>query len=195
MTRLIAFGDSYTFGHYLPSPAEQAWPAWLGEMLGCTVVNCAHPGASNIEILTEILNFEFKPADIVVVGWTFIERDLIYKKSFIRKLFKRQEHTPVSAWIDHEESKQWLSVHNDYDLAVRSGLYIHHAELYLNSLNLKHYHFFAQPSNNKMPEWIHKPSCLIDQFEFTRVDVAEDNKHPGVRSHYLTALELYKHVK
>jgi len=195
MTRLIAFGDSYTYGHYLPNPDEQAWPACLGKLLGCTVVNKAQPGASNIEILTEVLNFEFEPTDVIVIGWTFIERDLIYKKSFIRKLFKRQEHTPVSAWIDHDESKQWLLVHNDYDLAVRSGLYIHHAELYLNSLNLKHYQFFAQPLSNKMPEWIHKPTCLDETFEFVRVDVAEDNKHPGIKSHYLTANELFKYVK
>jgi hypothetical protein len=88
-----------------------------------------------------------------------------------------------------------MLLHNDYDLAVRSGLYIHHAELYLNSLNLKHYHFFAQPVHNKMPTWIHHPSNFIKGFEFVRVDFATDNKHPGVESHYLTAGELFKNVK
>ena len=90
MSRLIAFGDSFTYGHGLadchvpvknwagPNPSKFAWPQVLGDMLGLEVVNKAICGSSNVQILKEILNFEdFVSYDTVIVGWTFNMRDCI----------------------------------------------------------------------------------------------------------------------
>jgi hypothetical protein len=80
--RLVTFGDSFTYGHYLPDCDTQSWPALLAAKMDLEILNMADPGASNIEILTKILSFEFKENDLVVVGWTFIERDMIFKEKF-----------------------------------------------------------------------------------------------------------------
>ena len=51
MSRLITFGDSFTYGHGLvdchvpeknwqgPNPSKFAWPQVLGDMLGIEVIN------------------------------------------------------------------------------------------------------------------------------------------------------------
>ena len=82
MSRLITFGDSFTYGHHLVDNNKQAWPAVLGTIMNLPVVNVAQPGSSNVEILAEILNFEFKDNDLVIIGWTFVERDIVFKKEF-----------------------------------------------------------------------------------------------------------------
>jgi hypothetical protein len=91
MPRLIAFGCSFTYGQGLPecaignndskvsnTPSELAWPAALGKLLKIETINKGIPGASNLEILYQILNFEFKNNDIVVIMWTLPVRDLYF---------------------------------------------------------------------------------------------------------------------
>lgn len=196
MSRLIAFGDSFTFGHYLPDCDEQpsmlAWPQLLGDKLGLEVVNQSSPGASNNEILFTILNFKFQPTDLVVVGWTFVHRDLLYKKSFFGKLFNKDEHRRVSIHDNDDISKKWQEVHTDYDRRIRTGLLIEHADLYLRSLNLRHYHFFALDFFNLKPIWTHKPVTWINETIIKYKDFALDNKHPGIKTHSLAADTLYR---
>lgn len=200
MPRLITFGDSFTFGHHLPDPNTQSWPAILADLLDRELVNVADPGASNIEILTAILTFDFEQSDLVVVGWTFIERDMIFrKKSLLNKLFNRQEHTRVQVWSDNPETKLWIELHPEFDQAVRSGLHMHHAELYLQSLNLEQYHIYTQPPNtfryrNSFPVFFKDMINLLDRKIFSRVDLALDNSHPGVKSHQNTANNIYKAI-
>jgi hypothetical protein len=197
MSRLITFGDSFTYGHHLPDHSTQSWPALLAGMMGLELVNVADPGASNIEILTAILSFEFEETDLVIVGWTFIERDMIFrKKSFFNKLFNKHEHTRVQVWSDNPETKLWVELHPEFDQAVRSGLHLHHAELYLQSLNLKQYHIYTQPPNtfryrNSFPVFFKDMKHLLDRKVYSRSDLALDNSHPGVKSHQTTANNLY----
>jgi hypothetical protein len=71
--RLIASGCSFTAGYGLEDPATQAWPAVLGKLLGCDVVNLAEPGAGNTYILNKVLDFKSaNPGenDIVIIGWS-----------------------------------------------------------------------------------------------------------------------------
>jgi hypothetical protein len=199
--RLITFGDSFTYGHNLEDctahdhqdkfPSKYAWPAVLGSLLDYEVINKSSPGSSNIEILSNILDFKFKSTDLVIVGWTLVHRDLIYKQSFFKKLFNRTDHFRVSVWNSDDISKKWCEVHNDYDRAVRSGLYIEHADLYLRSLNLCQYHFFALDIINKKPIWNHKPTTWINKSIISTKDTALDNMHPGKKSHNLAAKKLF----
>lgn len=201
LNRLITFGDSFTYGHNLEDctlhncqdqfPSNHAWPAVLGSLLNYEVINKSSPGASNIEILSTILNFKFKPTDLVVIGWTLVHRDLIYKQSFLKKMFNRTDHFRVSIWNNDEVSKKWCEVHDDHDRAVRSGLYIEHADLYLKNLNLRQYHFFAIDMFNKKPVWNHKPSTWINRSIIPFKDTALDNMHPGKKSHSIAAKRLF----
>jgi hypothetical protein len=189
--RLITFGDSFTYGQYLPDRSTQSWPAVLSSLLKYELVNNAICGSSNIEILIEILKFDFRPDDLVIVGWTFIERDIIFKKqTLLGKLFNWHDHIRIQAWQDNEESLQYINLHNDFDMAVRSGLYVHHSELYLKSLGVEQYHIHTQNRNTK-PEYFCKPNHFIKNFKFVRTDKALDNSHPGVESHRQTANKIF----
>jgi hypothetical protein len=164
MSRIVAFGCSFSYGHYLDDPNTQAWPAILGKLLNVSSINKSRNGASNLEILTNILKFNFKPDDIVVVGWTFIYRDMIYNRW--------KSNTQINGWSDQEKFDTWSSIHNSYDLAVRAGLQISHASLHLASLGLK-------------------PSSWINKSIISYEDYANDNMHPGINSHVAAATRLY----
>ena len=146
--RLITFGDSYTYGQYLPSPVTQSWPAQLADLLNCSLVNTAQPGSSNLEILTTILNFPFEENDLVIIGWTYPDRDVIFKEeSFFKKLFNKENHTIIDKFRigagqqTDKRIKHFYQAHTNFDLSVRSGLYTHYAELFLNSHGINNYHF------------------------------------------------------
>ena len=87
MDRLIAFGCSVTYGIALldckkdhfnqnPPPSKYAYPQVMANILNLECHNLAVPGASNVKILDMILNFQFEPNDLIIVQWTFSERDL-----------------------------------------------------------------------------------------------------------------------
>lgn len=195
LSRLVTFGDSFTFGHYLEDSETQAWPSVLGKKLNLDVVNKAEPGSSNVEILAEILNFDFVEDDMVIVGWTYVERDVVFKE---KSLFSFGGNKRLQAWIDDPVSKQWLTIYTDYDMGIKSGLHIHHAELYLNSLGLTQYHFLSHIQSynpfEKSPKWIKKPKTLIENLMFKKIDLASDNSHPGIKSHQLLAEKLHDYL-
>jgi hypothetical protein len=207
MSRLITFGDSFTYGHglvdcHIPennypgtTPSKFAWPQLLGDMLGIEVINRSKCGASNMQILKEILTFEnFLTTDVVIVGWTFNIRDCIFNKS----IFGVESELRVSAW--HKDNKlveKYFSVHNNHDLAVRTGIYIHHAESYLKTLAIKQFHFsaFQHQWYNKMPVFIKDPDHYIsDSIINHKLDIALDNSHPGPLAHKEAAKKLYEIV-
>jgi hypothetical protein len=206
MPRLIAFGDSFTYGHGLsdchipeknwqgPMPSKFAWPQVLGDMLGIEVINKSICGSSNIQILKEILIYEnVLPTDIVMVGWTFNLRDCIFKKN----VFGVESELRVSAWHDDDTIvKNYFNVHNNHDLAVRAGLYIHHAESYLKTKTDNQYHFSALPqkwyNTDGIPEFIKHPQHFIaGRIIDHSTDMALDNSHPGPISHRQAAEKLY----
>jgi len=90
MKRLITFGCSHTFGHYLPDeqgspnthldpPSKFAWPFLLSNKLGYSeCYNEAQCGASNIEILNKLIMFNYAEHDVVIVLWSYLKRDTIF---------------------------------------------------------------------------------------------------------------------
>ena len=113
MSRLVTFGCSFTSGYGLTDPS-QAWPGILGKLSNRTVVNKSIPGSSNLEILNNILSFKFKKDDIVVVGWTYCHRDIVFNKL--------SPNVRISAGADIEVFKKWAELHSNYDNNVRSSL-------------------------------------------------------------------------
>jgi len=202
MSRLITFGDSFTYGHGLPDchvPPDLAgpecsklsWPQLLGDKLGIEVINRAKPGHSNIEILRDILNSkDILSTDIVIVGWTYAVRDYVFKKNFLGKDISFK----VSPWIGNKDFiKKWFSVHNEYDLSIRAGLHIHHAECFLKTKEVKQYHFCAYRGFlNAMPEFTVVPENFIKKNILPRIDKALDNSHPGTKSQEKAANNLYE---
>ena len=190
MKRLITFGCSNTFGQGLDDPNTQAWPVVLAGMLSVPVINLGTPGASNLEILTTILNFKFKQDDCVVIGWTYPVRDLIFKKP---SLFKN-ENLKIGPWLENELYEKWCYVHNDYDIGIRSWLNIHHANTVLRLENVESYNFFLDHSwlMKYKPKYINVPILNINFLKLRDIDKSNDNSHPGPKTHITVAEKLKK---
>tara|TARA_B110000503_G_scaffold22121_1_gene33954 strand:- start:200 stop:874 length:675 start_codon:yes stop_codon:yes gene_type:complete len=213
ISRLVAFGDSFTEGCGLDDqfetlskgkPSQCPYPALLGNMLNVPVSNMGKYGSSNLEILTSILSFKFQPNDVVLIGWTYTLRDMLFKKSsniddsenHIRLYFGAPKGEP-------KEMQSWLKLHNDYDLSVRTGLYIHHADIYLQSIGVKVIHFSAihhdwyirLMKTHQYPIWIKEPRNKFYKNLFPRLDLGIDNSHPGVKSQKKLADNLLKIIE
>jgi hypothetical protein len=117
-TRLVTFGDSYTYGDELINPAVSAWPVLVADKFSCKLLNLAKPGFSNDAILEQILDQDLNSNDIVVVcfshytrlyfedklGWfttiTEIEQDQIFREDLSKLLIA----TVSDEWL----FKRWL---------------------------------------------------------------------------------------
>jgi hypothetical protein len=192
MKRLVTFGCSNTYGQGLEDPSTQAWPGVLSDMLSVPVVNLGSPGASNLEILTTILNFKFNQDDCVVIGWTYPVRDLIFKKPGLLK----NENLKLGPWLETDIYEKWCYVHNEFDVGVRSWINIHHANTVLQLANIQTYNFFLDHNwlMKYKPKYINVPIININFFNIKDIDKAGDNLHPGVIVHKKTAEALKKKI-
>ena len=217
MKKLIAFGDSYTYGHglidcwvknsnnaYIADNlcSQYAWPALVAKELGCEVVNRSSPGFSNLAILHRLLNTSFDQNSMCVIMWSFPFRDMIFDKKYLphmQIMNKTIDHTNrtaiVGSWMRDELTKNWILTHNSTDLVMRTWLHIHHANLYLDSINMPHYNFFVDYNCIKA----HKPSFISIPFKDILaqrfIDKALDGYHPGPLSQERMAKEIAQIIK
>lgn len=94
-SRLWAFGDSYTYGQglkdcYIPHYKKQPSQAGLNpsslvytnilrhNLKSEDYFNKSYPGASNRYILYRLQVADIQPGDLVVVGWSYLEREWIW---------------------------------------------------------------------------------------------------------------------
>lgn len=203
INQIVAFGDSFTEGCGIVNGnyKEYAYCNLVSNMLNVPGVNKGKGGASNLEILTSILSFNFKEGDMVLIGWTYPKRDIIFKKSISRK-FNPIEHTRLHVHADEETVVNWLKLHHDCDFAIRSGMYIHHADLYLKSLGLKFIHFFVLHDDwyirllkKDYPKWLRKPESKFHIGLFPRLDLGVDGSHPGIESQKKLSKNLLQLIK
>jgi hypothetical protein len=207
INRVVAFGCSFTYGSGLPGcktgnnttkisskPAKQSWPFELGKLLNVEAVNKGVPGSSNIEILYHILNFDFQPNDFVVVMWSLPNRDM----HFISGTKKIKPYRQLGVWMSARSGyiAEWLSRVEPVDSIIKSWLYMHHADLYLKSLNLKYIHFPAFP--HELSE--HRPDFIgpIDNLYtdgISCIDECKNDRHPGPLSQIETAKTIQRILK
>lgn len=201
--RLIAFGCSFTYGQGLPdsivgnnydqfslTPSNLAWPKILGEMTDREVINLGKPGASNLEILYHILNFNFKPNDQVIIMWSLTDRDLY----FISNTKKIKPFRQLGLWASSKSSivAEWISKFNPVDNCIKSWLYLQHADLYLKTTQVKYIHYPAFPKNllENKPDFIKTIDNFFDH-GFVVIDYSNIDTHPGINSHIETAKKIY----
>ena len=191
MSRLVTFGCSYTSGECLPdiyptrfSTSSLAWPSVLGNLLSKEVINQGSPGAGNAEILHNILNYNFKSDDLVIVLWTHFTRyeDLSFEGNYEKKRF-------FGTTKKYAKDLYFLERNYYLDNAYKNYLAIQHCQLYLNSKNLNSISFLLRQSNSGPHNELHCPNFLeISNLHFLNVedfivDKALDNQHFGVESH------------
>jgi lysophospholipase L1-like esterase len=201
--RLVAFGCSNTYGHGLPdchmppnehgpTYSKQAWPSLLANDLNLDLHNQGVPGASNLEILHNILHYDFKKDDIVVVMWSYVGRDMLFGK---KNILGWQDIIRIGLWQTTDLSKSWRETHSREDVATRSWYYIHHATLFLASKGIKFYNVFSGIDEliKFKPDFINKDVYHDIKIISSRpYDLALDNVHPGPKTHRMIADKIRK---
>ena len=213
MRTLFAFGDSYTYGHGLEDCwmkqgndytvgsvcSQYAWPSLLAKDLEYNMVNRSAPGFSNLAILHRILNTNFDNDSLCVVMWSIHSRDMIFHEKYnptLEFFSKKIDHADmavhVGSWAHDGLSKDWMLAHNDTDLIMRTWLHVHHANLYLSSINVPHYNFFVDYDSLRdyKPKYVKIPYKDIKLIVGNFVDYALDNCHPGPLTHEQIAKDI-----
>jgi len=176
----------------LKQPSSYAWPAILSNKLNLDFVNRSLNGSGNFFILYRLLNTIFLKDDIAIILWSHHERDMIHDIN----------GNPIPFTVNSESeilTKAWITVHNDYDVRIRSWYYIYTASLHLKKLNVKHY-FLCHESDEEFlkikPKWCDDITFLDMSFsEFTsKYPRASDLMHPGIEAHEDFALHILKKI-
>jgi hypothetical protein len=188
--RLVAFGDSNTYGHALPDcfvppynpgpkPSEFSYANVAAQLMGVPCVNLGIPGNSNRNIMHQIVNFEFMPDDFCVVQWSYVDRTCFFttstktlnilandlKFNIPRKLYYQHFHSDYDSWFNY-----WQSIY-----AV---------EHVLNQQNIKFVQFDPYCDNDDTPvPPVAANNYLNYWLENTLEDVALDNQHFGPKTH------------
>ncbi len=170
MQRLISFGASTTAGEGVGK--DENYTSLLSRQLSCKEINLGKGGSSNLEILHNILNFEFSNDDIVIVMWTEYMRDTIFHENVSHN---------IGAWSKDKLAKTWLSLHTPYDMLVRNWMYINHADLFLREKQLCFCHLFQ--SQLKKPAFVDLKGPVINLEDTLKIDLGDDKLHPGIKSH------------
>lgn len=203
MTRLVAFGCSFTYGEGLPdcyasvgevapNPSKFAWPNLVAKELSLECANYSFPGRCNKHILLDILNADLKSDDIVMCLWTSTQRGVIFAEYQKPEYFlPSQEDSPLK--------KHYYSLHTNHDLFMQTMLDIHHANMFLSNKNIKVYNFFTDRliSNKLMSNEIdynfNLKLKLINVFNM-QVDYALDGRHPGLKSQENISKSILKYI-
>ena len=205
MSRLVAFGCSFTYGHGLedcykppnrhgPFPSKTAWPSTLGKLLNVdTVINKGSPGASNKLIWKTVLDFDFQQDDIVFINWSYPNRYCIFED------FKNK-HIPIGPWFDNKQNKVYYKqLYTDVDHIIDFFNRSDHVKRYLDSLNIKNFHaitLFNKEPINLTPKWYNVDilkSCFLTISQ--HYPLALDNAHPGQAAHDHYANGLFLEIK
>jgi hypothetical protein len=200
MPRLITFGCSFTYGAGLPdccgvgdegppedAPSQLGWPSILAKKLNVELVNRGRAGASNLEILYNILSFDFKPDDVVVVMWTVHLRDMFFKKSFFSKYGFKQ----LGMWCTDRLAVKWMTGLTDRDMTTKSWIYMHHADLFFKEKTIQYLHYpaFYREFEDYKPNFINIDNLCKSEIQL--VDKVPDG-HPGLQSNLLTANVIFE---
>ena len=159
--RLVAFGCSHTYGVGLEDcwldiggpgdlpPSKLAWPQLMANFLNRKCINASKWGSSNREIWHRIINFNFEPDDLIVVQWTYPNRDCIIRED--------GGVEQLATWHDEDYVKRFLVLtHDTYDKAILANTYIHHANMLVPNI----YNFSTDIRTlSPTPSW--QNTCLL----------------------------------
>ena len=193
MSRIVSFGCSHTYGHGLddclidlkypgPHPSQYAWPSLIEKSLNLEVVNKGEPGASNLQILYNILNFEFKNTDIVIVLWSYFGRDCIFNETNNLTKILPSGKTLSSVYLKN----LFYKIHTPFDLMTKTLLHMHHAENYFRASKIRYLGFCVEDTYIKfnVPSYLKINNFYDISYQETvnSYERAKDNVHPGVEA-------------
>lgn len=195
MNRLVIFGDSNSYGMGLDDPKTQVYGYHLSKLTQRELVNNAICASSNTRIMFEILKFDYKPDDVVIVAWSYVFRESIF-------LNKTDVHN-LGVWIDPKVpmNRAWLEeLANPYDLAIKSYMHMHHAKQFFENKNIKNIQVFLEEDTESLNykkefNWTNDIEMSFDiNSEVRHVDLTEC-RHPGPLTHKIVADHIYHKFK
>ena len=198
MNRLVAFGDSITFGYALDDnidtptvPSIYSWPSVLAKTLQVDLKNCGVPGASNKEIWHNIVNFEYQDNDFVIVNWNTAHRFCFFDNDNTIKIGMSTRYANKKLTDIFYEN-----FYSDTDIKLDNQLRISHCAFFLDSIGIKNYHSFTTGKDFKMKDWMQNITTVgSNMFKFRETDKALDGTHPGKQAQILYAETIHKDLK
>jgi hypothetical protein len=224
MTRLIAYGCSYTYGHSLEDcvdpnnlalpgdkPSAFAYPQQIADALGIDeCINRAVPGSGNLNILLKLLEYDYKPDDVVIVMWTnFYRSALIQENSSVLNLNHWlisdepsrsgirpflvdyiRKNTDVTRENYKNIARKFYEIHSDKHLMTSAWMHMDYAKLHLNRLNIKNIQLSHSIWNLEDCLTADPRDSLYDFNDF--IDFGIDKIHPGIETHTLWTNEILK---
>lgn len=196
--RVIAFGCSYTRGTALddvwdfkkncsiyPEPSKYAWPQLIADNFGFECINLGCGGASNKLIWHTIMNFDFRPNDLIIIHWSFRDRYHFFEDAHNGYEIDHREVGPKDrAFFEH--------LHSEYDMLNDMFMRINHVDSYLSKHN--RYHLLIEPVTP--PKW---NNTLITDLYLNNFKVmyprANDGSHPGLLAHQDFSNALAQYLK
>lgn len=203
MSRLITFGCSLAYGHGLSdcikqpynepgeTASQQAFPALVARKLNRECLNLSRPGASNKEIWNNAVNYNYHSKDIVVVHWTYPDRNIVYKDD--------NTIIELAPWNDNTESKLFYKhFHSNRDTNDDFYQRLDQLNNLYTRLDLKF--LFLIPANkyySEQPSWCNAKIAehSIEKLCRDNNDFALDKIHPGENSHFELARQIYHILK
>ena len=192
--RLITFGCSLTVGYGLddvgvnPKACSKfSWPSNLAKLFDCELDNNGLSGASNKEIHWNVLNYNFKQSDVVVILWSHKDRWCVINE-------KVQQ---VNAWSNDRESKMFFKfLHCDEDMSIDLHTRIQSVNMLLSKKNIQSFHAYADINYRKNYNWFDVKTLNVDMGRIRRnYPKAKFDHHPGIEAHDVFAREVYSEIK
>lgn len=192
MDRLVAFGCSNTFGQGLPDPSKLSWPQLLANKLDIECYNGGVLGASNKQIMNQVMTFPFRTTDVCIVMWSYLSRYTILDQEYGRYYTYQElnhDNQILPQMLDNRKSKYYYRyVYNETDHLNMTLHYINYTKLHLEKLNIKNYHTCCDELDT--------PLAFNIEFEKLRHEFPKgtDNSHPGIDAHAEVAERIYKRI-
>lgn len=182
MSRLVVFGCSNTEGQGLINPKEEVWGALLAPKIDRELVNNGKPGASNKYIAHAINKFHFKPDDLVIIAWSYLNRSCVLRKP--SKIKNEIVSKNLSVWLAAQEVEESVSYfkyfYNDYDSEFTNGVFMDFSIDLLLSREIEFKQFFIHP--DETPSHRHRSTNtfpFVFKDFYNNFPLAADNDHMG----------------
>lgn len=215
MTKLVAFGDSCTYGFGLedcwdsinqtfgPTCSKESWPFALAKALGIhNVDNASIPGIGPKKVFCEVMSYEYNGNETVFITWPNATRkDILINEE---EYFTIRVGKAGNGTIDKRAKMYLKHFQFDYNDYFDQVSYIRMTSDYLKQQGISSYHFFTTGHdhwaihNFKLDKHISKTQysdICINSIAHEDKSYALDISHPGKIAHQKYARKISRWIK
>ena len=191
MSKIVAFGCSFTYGLELPDcptiydpPSKMGFSNIVGKNLNLEVINRADTGASQKQIAATILETDFEKDDIVLINWSTSSR---------RGIWNGMHWEQLANWTDDKTWKKFYAkYHREEDDVLDSLMNINLANMFLKEkckTVINSIHEYKKEIVESSVTWNTVKIDLVFNDSNYYYDVLKHG-HPNLKSHEVFAERL-----